>query len=317
MSLKILSIASSVPEKNVSNDELSKFLDTNDEWISLRTGIKSRHICTTENLIDLCEKAARQAINKSGFEFSDIDLVICSTICGDYLFPSLACCISERIDISCPAFDLNAACSGFIYALDIADGYLSTGKAKNILIVCAEMMSRLVDWTDRSSCVLFGDGAAACVVTAGNALKYLKLTAKGNTNILSLLNGTGNSPYQDKRPNGFLHMQGQEVFKFAVSMIESQTKLALETLDMTADDIDYFVLHQANIRIIESARTRLKQPEEKFPINIEQYGNISSASIPILLNEMLEDGKIKKGTALLLTAFGAGLTTGTCVMIWE
>ena len=186
-----------------------------------------------------------------------------------------------------------------------------------MLIISAEMMSKLADWTDRASCVLFGDGAAACIVTKGNALKYLKLTAKGNIDILNIPLGTGNSPFQEKRPNGFVNMLGQEVFKFAVFMIESQSKSALEELNMTADDIDYFVLHQANKRIIESARKRLNQPKEKFPINIQKYGNTSSVSIPILMDEMLEDGRIKKGTKLFLSAFGAGLTTGTCVMIWE
>ncbi|MDD4799017.1 MAG: ketoacyl-ACP synthase III [Clostridia bacterium] len=317
MSLKILSVKKSVPQKIVSNEDLAKFLDTNDQWISSRTGIKNRHICTSESLVDLCEDAVKKAVEQAGIAFSDIDLVICSTLCGDYLMPSLACCVCERIKISCPAFDINAACSGFIYALDIADGYISTGKANNILIISAEMMSKLVDWTDRTTCVLFGDGAAACIVTKGNAIRYLKLTAKGDTNLLSFPVGTGNSPYKETRSNGFVNMQGQEVFKFAVFMIESQSKLAFEKLNITADDIDYFVLHQANKRIIESARTRLKQPEEKFPINIQNYGNISSVTIPLLLDEMLEDGRIKKGTRLFLSAFGAGLTTGTCVMIWE
>ncbi|MDD2221547.1 MAG: ketoacyl-ACP synthase III [Clostridia bacterium] len=317
MSLKILSVKKSVPQKIISNEDLAKFLDTNDQWISSRTGIKNRHICASESLVDLCEDAVKKAVEQAGIAFSDIDLVICSTLCGDYLMPSLACCVCERIKISCPAFDINAACSGFIYALDIADGYISTGKANNILIISAEMMSKLVDWTDRTTCVLFGDGAAACIVTKGNAIRYLKLTAKGDTNLLSFPVGTGNSPYKETRSNGFVNMQGQEVFKFAVFMIESQSKLAFEKLNITADDIDYFVLHQANKRIIESARTRLKQPEEKFPINIQNYGNISSVTIPLLLDEMLEDGRIKKGTRLFLSAFGAGLTTGTCVMIWE
>ena len=317
MGLKILATGKAVPKNIVTNQQLCSFLDTSDEWITSRTGIKSRYITSEETLTDLSVNAAKQALVKSTLTVSDIDLIICSTTCGDYVFPSLACCVAERLESSCPAFDINSACSGFMYALDIADGYISSGKAKNILIICAEMMSKLVDWTDRSTCVLFGDGSAACIVTAGSALKYLHLTATGNTTVLNLPIGGGNNPFKEKTQTGYAYMQGQEVFKFAVSMAESESKLALNTLHMTTDDIDYFVLHQANKRIIESTRTRMKQPVEKFPINIERYGNISSVSVPLLLDEMLEEGKIKKGTRLLLTAFGAGLTTGTCVMIWE
>jgi len=317
MGLKIISTGEAVPRNTVSNDQISGFLDTSDEWITARTGVKSRHISSGETLTDLCVEAAQRALDKSELDISQIDLIICATICGDYLFPSLACCVAERFETVCPAFDINAACSGFIYALDVANGYLSTGKARNILIISAEMISKLTDWTDRSSCVLFGDGAAACIVTKGDALKYIHLTATGNSKFLYMPMGSGNSPFREKIETGFLSMHGQEIFKFAVSMIESESILALEELKMTFDDIDYFVLHQANKRIIESARNRLKQPENKFPTNIERYGNVSSASMPLVLNKMIDEGKIKKGTKLLLSAFGAGLTTGTCVMIWE
>ena len=237
---------------------------------------------------------------------------------GDFRTPSLACCLLERIGTKCSAFDINAACTGFIYALEVASGYLSTGKAKNVLIVCADLMSALVDWTDRNTCVLFGDGAGACVVTTGGALKYINTSANADMAILNLPSGTGNSPFaSNKKTNGFLHMQGQEVFKFAVSVVESEMKQAIQTLKITPDQVDWFILHQANKRIIDFARTKLRQPEAKFPINIERYGNLSSASIPILLCEMVEDGKIKPGATLFITAFGAGLTAGSCVMIWE
>lgn len=317
MSLKIIGTGRAVPKKIVSNDELSKFVDTNDEWISTRTGIRSRHVCTDESMTDLCEKAAKGAIVKASLKCDEIDYIICTTISGDYVTPSLACTVAQRLGINCPAFDINAACSGFIYALNVADGFLSINKAKNILIISAEMMSKHVDWNDRATCVLFGDGAGACVATQGNALKYINLTARGDVEILNLPSGSGNSPFSDKKELGYLNMKGQDVFKFAVSMIDSQTKTALKDLNISADEIDYFVLHQANKRIIDFARTKLKQPEEKFPINIERYGNISSASIPIMLDEMIEEGKIEKGTKLLFSAFGGGLTTGTCVMIWE
>lgn len=317
MSFKIIGTGKALPKTSVSNHDVSKLVDTNDAWITSRTGIKSRRICTEESVTDLCEHAARAAIDKSKLKLSEIDMMIGSTICGDYLTPSLACSVAERLGISCPAFDLNAACSGFLYALHLADAYFSSNKANNILIICAEMMTKHVDWQDRSTCVLFGDGAGACVVTKGNALQYIHLTATGDTGILYLESGSGNSPFREEKPHGFLRMRGQDVFKFAVSTVEMETKAALNHLQLTADDMDYFILHQANQRIIDSVRKRFDQPEEKFPTNIDRYGNISSATIPILLDEMLEAGKIQKGAKLLMSAFGAGLTTGTCVITWE
>ncbi|HPD88116.1 MAG TPA: beta-ketoacyl-ACP synthase III [Oscillospiraceae bacterium] len=317
MSLKIIGTGRALPQKAVSNDELSSFLDTSDEWITSHTGVKNRYVCTEESLTDLCESAAKKALLASGLRPPEIDLVLCSTMGGDFVTPSLACAAAERLGLSCPAFDLNAACSGFLYALDVAAAYLTCGRAKKILILSAEMMSKHVDWSDRATCVLFGDGAGACVVTAGTALQYLHLTAEGDTGILFREDGSGSSPFREKKERGFVKMQGQGVFKFAVRMIETQTKAALESLSLTADDIDYYLLHQANKRILDFAREKLGQPEEKFPSNIHRYGNISSASVPILLDELLEQGKIQKGAKLLMSAFGAGLTAGTCVMSWE
>ncbi|HXK78456.1 MAG TPA: beta-ketoacyl-ACP synthase III [Oscillospiraceae bacterium] len=317
MSFKIIGTGRALPQKAVSNDELSAFLDTSDEWITSHTGVKNRYVCTEESLTDLCESAAKKALLRSGLRAEEIDLVLCSTMGGDFITPSLACAAAERLGLSCPAFDLNAACSGFLYALDVAAAYLSCGRAKNILILSAEMMSKHVDWSDRATCVLFGDGAGACVVTAGTALQYLRLTAEGDTAILFREDGNGNSPFREKKERGFVKMQGQGVFKFAVRMIETQTKAALESLSLTADDIDYYLLHQANKRILDFAREKLGQPEEKFPSNIHRYGNVSSASVPILLDELFEKGNIQKGTKLLMSAFGAGLTAGTCVMSWE
>ena len=318
MSLKIIGTGSALPEKQVSNEELSALLDTSDQWITEKTGIKNRFICTEESLTDLAETAGRAALEKAGLKPSDIDLILCSTISGDYTTPSLACCVSQRLSATCPALDLNAACSGFIYALDAAAAYLNSEKAKNILIISAEMMSKHIDWNDRATCVLFGDGAGACVVTKGTALRYINLTADGEIRPLHLKTGTGNNPFRkiNEAQEPFV-MEGQEVFKFAVQSIEKEVARALDTLALTAKDIDYFLIHQANQRILDSARIRMKQPDNKFPANIHQTGNISSASIPILLDEMLSEGKIKTGDTLLLTAFGAGLTTGTCVMIWE
>ena len=318
MSIKIIGMGKSIPKKCVTKDDLASFLETDDEWIVSRTGISTRHICTSETLIELSVSASKQALEKANLTAGDIDLIICTTISGDYRTPALACGAAEQIGATCPAFDINTACTGFVYALDVASAYIQSGKAKNILIICAEMMSTQVDWTDRNTCILFGDGAAATVVTAGNALKYISLSAIPDTTILSLPQDTGNSPFiKNKIERSYLQMQGQEVFKFAVKIVGTDVKQALETLNISPDQIDYYILHQANKRIIDSIRTKLRQPEEKFPVNINKYGNLSSVSVPLLLSEMLEEGKIKKGDKLFISAFGAGLTAGSCVMIWE
>ena len=318
MSLKIIGMGKGIPEKSITNDDLAAYLDTSDEWIFSRTGIRSRHVRTWETQTDLSAAAAREAIEKSGLAASAIDLVICSTLGGDYVTPSLACCVSERLGIKCPAFDVNAACSGFIYTLDIASCYLSAGKAQNILIVCAESMSTWVDWNDRNTCVLFGDGAAACVAVSGNAIKHLHLSSDPSTTLLNIPAATVNSPFfENKVENGVLYMRGQEVFRFAINTIEAEMKQALHTLDMAPEDIDWFLLHQANKRIIDAARTRLKQPVEKFPVNMAEYGNLSSVTIPLMMSGMLDEGKIKPGDVLFMAAFGGGLTFGSCVMVWE
>ena len=318
MSIKIIATGSALPEKALSNAELAEMVETNDEWIRSRTGISSRHVCTDETISDLAASAAAKALAKSGLDAGEIDLIICSTISGDYTTPSLSCIVGLRLGAKCPALDLNAACAGFTYALDVASSYIETGRAKNVLIVSAEMMSKHIDWTDRNTCVLFGDGAGAVIVTKGNALKYMHILAEPNISFLNLEGKTGNSPfYQHNVEEGFLKMDGQEVFKFAVTMIEREVKAAVEALGITKDDIDYYILHQANKRILTTAQERLKEPASKFPTNIHHTGNMSSATIPVLLDELLTEGKIKKGDTLFMSAFGAGLTAGSCVMVWE
>lgn len=302
----------------LSNEELSKMVDTSDEWIRSRTGISSRHICTDETLTDLGVTAAKSAMAKGDMKPEDIDLILCSTISGDYTTPSLACAVGFHLGIQCPAMDINAACAGFTYALDVADAYITTGRARNVLIVSGEMMTKHMDWKDRNTCVLFGDGAGACIVTKGNALRYIKILAEPNLSHLYLEGKTGNSPFYHKQvKESYLYMDGQEVFKFAVTMIEREVKNAVVALGITKDDIDYYLLHQANKRILTTAQDRLKEPESKFPSNIHHTGNMSSATIPVLLDELLEAGKIKKGDTLFMSAFGAGMTAGSCVMVWE
>lgn len=314
--IKIIGTGKKLPKRSVSNDELAAMVDTSDEWITSRTGIKNRYICTSESLTDLAEGAAQIAIENAGLSGDEIEMIICPTIAGDYSFPSLACCVAERLGIKCPAFDINAACSGFIYALEIAEAFAS--KYKNILIVGADMMSRLTDWGDRATCVLFGDGAGACVVTRGNALKYIRCNSAPNTEMLYANSRAGNSPFSDGQTDGgFAVMNGQDVYRFVVLSVAEEINLALAQLNLSAPDINHFILHQANRRIIDGVRSRLKQPTEKFPINIAKYANTTAATIPILLDEMLEEKRIKHGDIVMMVGFGAGMTTGTCVFAWE
>lgn len=318
MSLKIIGMGKGIPKRRVTNSDIAEFLDTDDEWIQTRTGIKSRYICTDETLSDLAATASLEALEKAKLTVSDIDLFICATIGGEFRTPSLSCTVAEKIDLKCTAFDINAACTGFVYALEVAAGYFAMGKAKNILITSGEMMSTLLDWEDRNTCVLFGDGAASCVVTPGEAMRYISLTASPESTILNISAGTGNTPFlYKKNDRSYLNMLGQEVFKFAVGVCGAEVKKALDALELAPEQIDWYLLHQANKRIIDSIRTKLREPEEKFPTNIEKYGNISSVSVPLLLYEMLEDNKIKKGDTIVLSAFGAGLTAGTAVLVWE
>ena len=318
MGIKIIGTGIKLPEKVVSNSELAEHIDTNDEWIQSKTGISTRRVCTCESITGIAAEAGRIAINQSGLCATDIDLIIGATLGAGFITPALSCAVMKTIGARCPAFDINAACSGFVYALDVANSYINSGNAKNILIISAEIMSRHIDWQDRNTCILFGDGAAACVVTAGNAVKYSKLDADGNTELLYLEADTGNNPFTSTPlDRSYLQMQGQNVFKFAVKAVEDEIRIALDSLHISAEDVDYFILHQANKRIIDGIRTRLRQPAEKFPMNIDKYGNMSAASIPVLLHEMLCESKIKPGDTLVLVGFGAGMTTGTCVITWE
>lgn len=317
--MKIIGTGSALPKKTLTNDELAQFLDTSDEWISSRTGIRSRQIITDETLVQLGSDAARRALENAGVEPAEIDMLICSTVMGDTSTPGLSCSIAGELGISGGVFDINAACAGFVYALDIAHAYITTGKARKILVVCAEAMSRLCDWTDRSTAVLFGDGAGACVVSSGDGEDYLAsvLTVKPDSSVLVAWPEPGNSPFAtNEHPYGPLYMAGQDVYKFAVSAIVRDTRAVLERAGRDASEVSTFVLHQANLRIIEAAQQRLKQPPEKFPHNIERRGNSSSASVPMLLDELNRSGALAKGQLLLMSAFGAGLSTGACLIRW-
>lgn len=318
MSFTIIGTGSKVPALVKTNEQLADLVETSDEWITTRTGIKQRHICTTESLADILYDAAASALDDAGTRADELDLIVCATIRGDYISPSLACVVQERLRASCPAFDINAACTGFIYALDVAEGYFARKKVRKVLVLAAEAMSKTVDWNDRATCVLFGDGAGAAVLAEGDDLLSIKLTAVGNTGALFIPHVGGNCPFvavQSARP--YLSMQGQDVYKFAVSSMCRDIQDVIKEAGIAKTDIAYVLPHQANIRIIDAAQKRLKIPQYKYISNIEKYGNTSAASIPLLLDEANRDGRFKRGDILVLSAFGGGFTTGACVIRWN
>ena len=316
--MRILGTGSALPARRVTNEELTAFLDTSDEWIRTRTGIAERRVLNEESVLSLAREASLRALENAGLDADDIDMLIVSTAKGETITPSTASLLQGEIGAHCPAFDMNVACSGFLYALDLVQPYIDSGKAKRILITCAEAISRLCDWTDRSTCVLFGDGAGAAVVDGGEGgLMATLLTSQGDVTHLNMYPDPGNSPFATQRvPARALHMDGPEIYKFAVSHSVSDLRAVCEKAGVALDDIDHFLLHQANKRIIDAARARLKQPIEKFPMNVEVRGNTSSASVPILLDEVNRAGRLHAGDKLAMSAFGAGLTTGACVLTW-
>ena len=315
--MKIIGTGSAHPKCAVSNEMLERFLETTDEWITERTGIKERCVISSEKLEDMAVEAANKALEDAGLTVADIDFIICSNVVNEYVTPALSCIIQGKLGAKCPTLDINAACAGFIYAMDMADDKLRSKKAKNILIVCAEEPSRMVSWQNRSTCVLFGDGAGAAVVTEGDELKAIRLTTESMTDVLYYQRKLEPTPYIDKEENFEpLVMRGREVFKHAVSNSNKDIKILLDETGLSVDDIKYFVLHQANRRIIDAIRNFLGVEEERVPHNVERYGNISSAALPALLDELNRAGKLQKGDKLVFSAFGAGFTTGACIIEW-
>ena len=315
--MKIIGTGSAHPTCAVSNEMLEQFLETTDEWITERTGIKERCVISSEKLEDLAVEAANKALENAGLTAADIDFLICSNVVNEYVTPALSCIIQGKIGATCPTIDINAACAGFIYALDMAEDKLQCKKAKNILIVCAEEPSRMVSWQNRSTCVLFGDGAGAAVVTEGDQMKAIRLTTTSLTEVLYYQRSLEPTPYISKEENFEpLVMKGREVFKHAVTNSCRDIKKLLNETGLNPEDIRYYVLHQANRRIIESIRGFLGVDEERVPHNVERYGNISSAALPALLDELNRIGKLQKGDKLVFSAFGAGFTTGACIIEW-
>lgn len=315
--MKIIGTGSAVAEKVVTNDMLAEFLDTSDEWISQRTGIRSRHVISHEELADLATAAAGRAIEMSGLKPEEIDFLICSNVMNEYITPNLGSIVALKLGLTCPSVDINAACPGFVYALDIAENRYLAGKAKNVVIVCAEEPSRMCDWNDRSTCVLFGDGAGAVVLTAGDNIKGIKLNAQPDPEKIWERRILEPTPFVTKtETNVPLQMKGREVFRFAVGASTTEVEALLKEVGMTKDQVSYYMVHQANMRIIDAIKNYLGEPDAKFPVNIQDHGNSSSASCPILLDECNRKGMFKEGDIIVFSAFGAGLLSGAAVLEW-
>ena len=315
--MRISGTGSALPKQVVTNDMLSQFLDTSDEWIRTRTGVVSRRVISDEKLEDLAAEAALKALKDAGIKAEDLDFIICSNVVNEYITPQMSCIIQGAIGATCPCIDINCACAGFIHAIEMAESFYKAGRVRNVLIVCAEEPTRMPDWNDRSTCVLFGDGAGAAVLTPGDNIKSVKLSASSATEKLWQYRQLQPTPYITKEEISVpLQMKGQEVFKFAVTAASKDITRALEESSVEADEVDYYLLHQANVRIINSIQSYLRQPSEKFPTNVEKRGNSSSASCPILLDECNRKGMFKEGDKIAMSAFGAGFVSGAVVFEW-
>ena len=309
--LKFISTGRSIPEKVVTNDDMSRIVDTSDEWIRTRTGIHQRHFCEQEDAASLAIGAARQALARSGISPAEIGACVAATVTPQHASPANACLIQAELGLEedTPCFDISAGCTGFLYGLEVVRGMLTISPKRYALLVGGEELSRVMDMTDRSTCVLFGDGAGAAVVTLEEgALWAATLGTRGNAEILSV-DAVGRAP-------SYIHMDGQGVYRFAVEVIPHCAKELLAQSGLTLDEVDWIVPHQANRRIVETAAKRLHLGMEKFFLNIDRYGNTSAASIPIALDEMAQQGLLQKGQKVMAIAFGAGLTWGGALFQW-
>ena len=313
---EIIGFGHFLPEKVLTNDDLSKIVDTNDEWISTRTGIRSRHVSEDMTTAEMSSEAAKNALANAGISIEDIDLIVVGTLTADNTTPSCAAKVSNLLGarFGVPAFDVAAACSGFVYALTMADNMIKLGQIKNALVIGAERLSKVTDWTDRNTCVLFGDGAGAVVLKATEGEGTVQDRGVLSTRLYS--DGSGyNHLYTTGGVSttanaGFIFMNGKEVFKSAVGCLSEAAETVMKDLGVSAEDIDFLVPHQANTRIIDGVGHKLGLPAEKVIITVDHHGNTSAASIPLALSESIASGKIKKGDLVVLTAMGAGFTWG-------
>ncbi len=307
-----------LPEKILTNADLEKMVDTTDQWITERTGIKKRHISEGQTTCDLAEQAAINAIDAAGINNDDIDLIIIATTTPDRVFPSTACLLQERLGIhGCPAFDVQAVCTGFVYALGVADMFITTGKAKHALVVGAETLSNIVDWSDRGTCILFGDGAGAVVLSASEEAGILSthMHADGQyKDLLTVHGGISENPEKFRAGEAFVEMRGNEVFKVAVNTLGRIVDETLAANNMDKSMIDWLVPHQANIRIINATAKKLGMSLDNVVVTVDEHGNTSAASVPLALDIAVRDGRIKRGDLLLLEAFGGGFTWGSALL---
>jgi 3-oxoacyl-[acyl-carrier-protein] synthase-3 len=322
---RITGTGSYVPEKILTNVDIEKFLDTNDEWIRTRTGISERHIAAEgENTSDLATRAAERALEMAGVSAEEIDLIVVGTITGDYPWPATACIVQSNLGaINAGAFDVSAACSGFLYALSCAVDRVEAGRSKKALVIGAEALSRIVDWEDRNTCILFGDAAGAVVIEAGEGERGILSThlhADGTQLELLYQPGFGTKllPTEQtlKDRNYFLKMQGNEVFKVAVRSMADVANIALKANNMSVEDVDLFIPHQANIRILNATAKKIGLRDDQVYINVERFGNTSGATIPLAMDEANRAGRIKEGDILLLDAFGGGFTWAAALLRW-
>lgn len=319
---RIVGTGSYVPERIVTNDDLAKIVETNDEWIVTRTGIHERRIAADVEIGTsyMAAEAAKRALADAGVEAKELDIILLATSSPDNCFPGGACEVQSVIGADrAVAFDISAACSGFIFALNTMQAFVQAGIYRTGLVIGADCLSKLTDWKDRGTCVLFGDGAGAAVVRAEETgLIHMTMGADGTKGpVLSCVSRTGGNFLTGSTPEiGYMYMDGQEVFKFAVKKVPECVNQVLSEAGTDIADIKYFVLHQANYRIFESVAKRLKQPMEKFPMNIGRYGNTSGASVPLMLDELNREGKLNRGDKIILAGFGGGLTWGAALLEW-
>ncbi len=318
----IKGVGAYTPSNVVTNHQLSEIVDTSDEWIVGRTGIKERRISKGESTSYLATEAGKIAIKRAGVDPEDIDLIVLATCTPDYFVPSTACIVQKDLGAkNAMAFDLSAACTGFIYGLDVAKSLMTMHNYTHALVLGTETLSKIVDWKDRSTCVLFGDGAGAVVLSRSEEQGLINTYSKSDGEKYESLTAGAydlNNPFASDLAikSKTLQMDGQEVFRFATSIMASSVQKVLEESNIGIDEIDYIVPHQANVRIIEYAAKKLKLPKEKFFVNLDKYGNTSAASIPIALNEMYEKGLLKKGNKIVMVGFGGGLTYGASIVKW-
>ncbi len=320
---KIIGVGSFLPEKIVTNDDLANIVETSDEWINERTGIRQRRVSDSNTSSStLAIEAAKKALQMSKLEPSEIDLIIVGTSSPDMLFPSVACLVQEKLEcVNAAAFDVSAACSGFNYALATANNYIACGQYKNILVIGVDTLTKYLDWTDRNTCVLFGDGAGAVVLTeceSGHGILSNLLGADGKgSKFLTMPGGGSANPKPSCERERCISMDGKEVFKFAVKVMATGLIKATELAGIALADIDLVIPHQANVRIIDHAAKKLGIPKEKFFVNLDKYGNTSAASIPIAIDEAWRGGRLRKNDIMAVIGFGAGLTYGANIIKWE